>query len=129
MKKKVSIGAVIVVVVLSVLAFQYFVTTYDERSHYITGEIKRLEKILKDQPGEIDELFKKAINRDEMKALNEFTNGFNRKGRLNREYVFEDKEYFQVYSNYLYDMLHTDLIPMFYVDEEYHIYYFDGERK
>lgn len=128
MKKKIIVGLVIVFT-LVLLSYVYFRFIFDERSHYVTSEIVKLERILKDEHDEIRNLLDKKIDIEAMKSLNEFTNGFNRSGRIDKDYAFKDVPYYEVNSYYLYQIMETDLIPMFYVDDDYNVYYFDGERK
>lgn len=127
MKKKVVLG-IGVILLAALVTYLYFNFIYDERSNYVTSEISRLERILKEEPGEIDDILDKTIDRDAMTSLNEFTNGFDKNGRLERDFDFIDVPYYEVNSYYLYQIMETDLIPMFYVDNSYNIYYFDGER-
>lgn len=128
MKRKVVMG-IGVILLGALLIYLYFNFIYDERSNYVTSEISRLERILKDEPGEIEDLLEKTINRDSMTSLNEFTNGFDKNGRLKIDFDFKDASYYEVNSYYLYQIMETNLIPMFYVDNNYNVYYFDGERE
>lgn len=127
MKKKVVLG-IGVILLAALVTYLYFNFIYDERSNYVTSEISRLERILKEEPGEIADILDKTIDHDSMTSLNEFTNGFDKNGRLERDFDFKDVPYYEVNSYYLYQVMETDLIPMFYVDNSYNIYYFDGER-
>jgi len=120
--------SIIIIAILSMVLYYSFVYSKSE-SYMITNEIRKLERVLKDEDEEIDTILKNIVDKKTMTSLNEFTNGYNRNGALDREYIFPDERYYHVHDYYLYEVLKTDLIPMFYTDENYNIYYFSGERK
>lgn len=120
--------SIVVILILSIVLYYSFIYSKSE-SYIITNEIRKLERILKDEDVEIIKVLKNTVDKKTMTSLNDFTNGYNRNGALDREYIFPVERYFQVHDYYLYQVLKTDLIPMFNTDANYNIYYFSGERK